>query len=120
MAIKYARENKIPYLGLCYGMQLAVIEFCRNVIGWKDAHTAEINPKAYHVVSDIMPDQKKLLAHDKTVAQMKKYLGATSLHFLSYKGMIESTGLPESSFCTSCFTGRYPIDIAERKNEVRY
>ncbi len=67
-----------------------------------------------------LPDQKKLLAHGKTVAQMKKYLGATSLHFLSYKGMIESTGLSESSFCTSCFTGKYPIDIAERKGEVKY
>jgi amidophosphoribosyltransferase len=67
-----------------------------------------------------LPDQKKLLAHGKTIVQMKKYLGATSLHFLSYKGMIESTGLPESSFCTSCFTGKYPIDIAERKREVKY
>jgi amidophosphoribosyltransferase len=67
-----------------------------------------------------LPDQKKLLAHGKTIVQMKKYLGTTSLHFLSYKGMIESTGLPESSFCTSCFTGKYPIDIAERKREVKY
>ena len=46
LAIEYARKNKIPYLGLCYGMQLAVIEFCRNVIGCKDAHTAEINPQS--------------------------------------------------------------------------
>jgi amidophosphoribosyltransferase len=67
-----------------------------------------------------LPDQKKLLAHGKTVAEMKKYLGATSLRFLSYEGMIKSTGLPESSFSTSCFTGKYPIDIAERKREVKY
>ena len=74
MAIKYARENKIPYLGLCYGMQLAVIEFCRNVIGWKDAHTAEINPKSSHVVIDIMPEQKKLMEEGKYGATMR--LGA--------------------------------------------
>jgi len=74
MAIKFARENKIPYLGLCYGMQLAVIEFARNVIGWKDAHTAEINPNSSHVIIDIMPDQKKLLAEQKYGATMR--LGA--------------------------------------------
>ncbi len=74
MAIEYARKNKIPYLGLCYGMQLAVIEYCRNVIGWKDAHTAEINPKASHVVIDIMPDQKKNLETGNYGATMR--LGA--------------------------------------------
>jgi CTP synthase len=55
-------------------MQLAVIEFCRNVIGWKDAHTAEINPNSSHVVIDIMPEQKKLLAEEKYGATMR--LGA--------------------------------------------
>ena len=74
MAIEYARKNKIPYLGLCYGMQLAVIEYCRNVIGWKDAHTAEINPKSSHVVIDIMPDQKKNLETGNYGATMR--LGA--------------------------------------------
>ena len=74
MAIEYARVHKIPYLGLCYGMQLAVIEFCRNVLGWKDAHTAEINPKSSRVVIDIMPEQKKLLEENKYGATMR--LGA--------------------------------------------
>lgn len=74
LAIEYVRKNKIPYLGLCYGMQLAVIEFCRNVIGWKDAHTAEINPKSSHIVIDIMPDQKKILEDGKYGASMR--LGA--------------------------------------------
>ncbi len=69
--IKYVRENKIPYLGLCYGMQLAVIEYARNVAGLVGANTAEINPKAPHVVIDIMPEQKKLLAENKYGASMR-------------------------------------------------
>ena len=67
-----------------------------------------------------IPNQKKLLAFTKTVPEMNSYLGATSLSFLSYEGMIESTGIPEASFCTSCFSGKYPIDISERKNDVTY
>ena len=74
MAIRYARENKIPYLGLCYGMQLAVIEFCRNVVGWRQAHTAEINPNSSHVIIDVMPDQKKHLENENYGATMR--LGA--------------------------------------------
>ena len=65
LAIKYARENKIPYFGLCYGMQLMVIEYARNVLGWKDANTSEIAKDLEHLVIDIMPDQqKKLLQKD--------------------------------------------------------
>ena len=59
--IEYVRENKIPYFGLCYGMQLMVIEYARNVLGLKDANTAEINPNSKNLVIDIMPDQKKKL-----------------------------------------------------------
>ena len=58
-AIKFARENKIPYLGLCYGMQLAVIEYSRNVLGWTDANTREVNPESSHLVIDIMEQQKE-------------------------------------------------------------
>ncbi|MEK7167722.1 MAG: gamma-glutamyl-gamma-aminobutyrate hydrolase family protein, partial [Patescibacteria group bacterium] len=57
LAIQYARENKIPYLGLCYGMQLAAIEFVRHVCGKKDAHTTEIDPKTKNPVIHIMPEQ---------------------------------------------------------------
>ncbi len=61
-AIRFCREQKIPYLGLCYGMQLAVVEFARNVLKLKNADTTEINPKTKYPVIDILPEQKKLLA----------------------------------------------------------
>ena len=72
--IKYAREKKIPYFGLCYGMQLMVIEYARNVLGLKDANTAEINPKADALVIDIMSDQKKKIAEGNYGGSMR--LGA--------------------------------------------
>ena len=61
-AIKFARENKIPYLGLCYGMQLMTVEYARNVAGLKDAHTTEINPETPHPVIMILPEQVEKLA----------------------------------------------------------
>ncbi|OGG24635.1 CTP synthase [Candidatus Gottesmanbacteria bacterium RIFCSPLOWO2_01_FULL_43_11b] len=61
-AIKYAREHKIPYLGLCYGMQLAVVEFARNVLGFSDANTTECDPDSKHPVIHIIPSQKEKMA----------------------------------------------------------
>ena len=58
LAAKFCRENNIPYLGLCYGMQIATIEFARNVCGIKDAHSTEVDQKAPHPVIDILPEQK--------------------------------------------------------------
>ena len=63
--IEFVRKNKIPYFGLCYGMQIAVIEYARNVLGLKDATSAEINPKSKNCVIDIMPEQKELLKENK-------------------------------------------------------
>ncbi len=60
-AIKYCRENELPYFGLCYGMQMAVIEFARNVAGLKDANSAEVDPKTSNPVIHIMPGQEKLI-----------------------------------------------------------
>jgi CTP synthase len=57
-AVKFARENDIPFLGICYGFQLAVIEFARNVCGLKDANSSEINPNTPHPVIDLMPEQR--------------------------------------------------------------
>ncbi len=57
-AIRYARENNIPFFGICLGMQLATVEFARNVLGYKDAHSAEINPTTTHPIIDLLPEQK--------------------------------------------------------------
>jgi len=57
--IEYARKNNIPYLGLCYGMQLAVIEYARNVLGWTDANTTEIDKLTTHPVIDFMTGQNE-------------------------------------------------------------
>jgi CTP synthase len=57
-AARYAREKKKPYFGICLGMQVAVIEFARNVVGWKDASSAEFHPESGHLVIDLMEEQK--------------------------------------------------------------
>lgn len=70
-AIEFARVNKIPYLGLCYGMQLAVIEFARNAAGLVGAHTTEVNPKTSYPVIDILPEQKILLNNNQYGGTMR-------------------------------------------------
>ncbi len=72
--INYCRKNKIPYFGLCYGMQLMVVEFARNILKLKDAHTTEINRETKNPVIDIMPEQKKNLEDKNYGATMR--LGA--------------------------------------------
>ena len=56
-AIRFARENKIPFLGLCLGMQLSIVEFARDVLGYNDAHSVELKPDTTHPVIHLMPDQ---------------------------------------------------------------
>ncbi|NEZ47411.1 CTP synthase [Clostridium niameyense] len=60
LAANWARKNKVPFLGICLGMQCAVIEFSRNVLGFKDANSSEINPNTQYPVIDLMPDQKDI------------------------------------------------------------
>ncbi len=74
MAIRYAREKRIPYFGLCYGMQLAVIEYARNVAQMKGAHTTEVDPQTKYPVIDVMLEQKKHIAEEKYGGTMR--LGA--------------------------------------------
>ncbi len=59
-AIRYARENRIPFLGICLGMQLATVEFARNVLGLEGANSAEIDPQTPHPIIDLLPEQKEI------------------------------------------------------------
>ena len=79
-AIKFARENNIPFLGLCYGLQLAVVEFARNVCKLKDANTTENSPKTKYPVITLLPAQKKLM-------EQNDYGGTMRLG--SYAAMLE-------------------------------
>ncbi|MBI2439702.1 MAG: CTP synthase [Candidatus Moranbacteria bacterium] len=69
--IRYCRENRIPYFGLCYGMQLMVIEYARHVLLLKDAHTTEVDKTTKHPVVDIMPEQKQNVLKKKYGATMR-------------------------------------------------
>ena len=72
--IRYCRENKIPYLGLCLGMQLAVVEFARNVCDMRDAHSTEVDKNTPYPVIDFIPEQVKILQDSRYGATMR--LGA--------------------------------------------
>jgi len=67
IAVKYARENRLPFFGICLGMQMAVIEFARNVLGLHDAHSTEMNPNTSTPVIDLMEEQKKVTAKGGTM-----------------------------------------------------
>lgn len=79
--IEYVRKQKIPYFGICYGMQLAVVEYAKNVLKMQDVSTAEINPKARHLVVDIMPEQKEKIAANDMGGTMR--LGEYPAHLRS-------------------------------------
>ncbi len=83
-AATYARENNIPYLGLCLGMQTAVIEFARNVAGMKDAHSTEFNPKTEFPVIDLMPDQHNVVLKGGTM-RLGRYPCSLQVGSVAYK-----------------------------------
>lgn len=100
-AASYARAQKIPYLGLCYGMQLASIAFARDVLGWKDADTEENNKKTLHPVIHLIPSQKELMerrAYGGTMrlgaweANVKKGTQAYA-SYEKYGGLLNQEGL---------------------------
>ncbi len=86
---QFARENKIPYFGLCYGMQMMVIEYARNVLGLKDANTREVNPDAKNIVIDVMESQKENLIN-------KRYGG--SMRLGAYKALISDGTIARESY----------------------
>ena len=97
-AIEFCRKQKIPYLGLCFGLQLAVIEFARNVCGLKDATSREFNPKAASHVIDVMPEQKTLLSE-------KKYGGTMRLG--SYQCLVEKGTISYAAYKNTVISERH-------------
>lgn len=86
-SIRYVRENKIPFLGICLGMQAAVVEFARNVLNLPDAHSSEMNPDTPHPVIDIMENQKKVthMGGSMRLGACACKLQESSLAFKAYK-----------------------------------
>lgn len=100
--ISYARKNKIPYLGLCYGMHMLILEYARNVLGLKGAHTTEIDPDTKHPVIDVMPEQRKKLK--------KKNYGGT-MRLGSYPAILKKGTIAHSV---------YRKDVIEERHRHRY
>ncbi len=84
LAARYARENDVPYLGICLGMQIAVIEFARNVLGWSDASSEEFTSCSQHPVIALMPDQQGVTAKGGTM-RLGKYPCVLSQQSRAYK-----------------------------------
>jgi len=95
IAIKYCRENNIPYLGLCYGMQLATIEFARNVCGLEDVYSEEVKPDCKNPVIHIMEEQKEKIAEKDMGGTMR--LGAYPCELLPDSKSREAYGQKEIS-----------------------
>lgn len=103
-AVQFARESKIPYLGLCYGMQMATIEFARNVLRLRSANTTEVDPNTKHPVIHIMPEQEKKLLK-------KNYGGSMRL------GAWECV-LKKGSFAEQIFQGRKTSERHRHRYEL--
>ncbi|HYV53988.1 MAG TPA: CTP synthase, partial [Chitinophagaceae bacterium] len=84
VAVKYARENNLPFFGICLGMQMAVIEYARNVLGLKEAHSTEMDPDNKEPVIDLMEEQKKITAKGGTM-RLGAYACELKKDTLAYK-----------------------------------
>ena len=96
--VEFARKNKIPYFGLCYGMQMMVIEYARNVLGLKDANTREVNPNSKNMVIDIMESQKEIL---------KNNLYGGSMRLGAYKAILRDGTIAKNSYSKKEITERH-------------
>ncbi|MFH1175243.1 MAG: CTP synthase [bacterium] len=112
-AIKYARENKIPFLGLCLGMQMAVIEFARNVCGLSGANSTEINSKTKYPVIDIIEEQKEKMKN-------KNYGG--SMRLGAYKCSLKSNteALKAYKMTGRIINGENGENLVEERHRHRY
>ncbi len=109
--VEFARENKIPYFGLCYGMQMMVIEYARNVLKLKDANTREVNPNSKNIVIDIMESQKE---------NLKNNLYGGSMRLGAYKAILKKGTIARESYKTDEIIERhrhrYEVNPAYIKN----
>lgn len=89
--------------------------------GAKEVHLLSASPPVKYpdFYGIATPYQKDLIGAQMTVAEIQKFIGANTVRYLSYKGLIEAVGIPEEKFCTSCFTGKYPIDIGENAKHIK-
>lgn len=91
-AIKFARENGLPFLGLCYGLQLAVVEYARNMCGMEGAHTTEVNPQTKFPVIDVLPTQKQILVERQYGGSMRLGAYAAVLQKSLVRKLYEKSG----------------------------
>jgi CTP synthase len=108
---KYCRENKIPYFGLCYGMQIATIEFARHVCGLKGAHTEEINPSTPYPVIHIMPDQKEKLRN-------KDYGG--SMRLGEYSCELQRGSASYKAYKSKEYPGEFPLIFERHRHRYEF
>ncbi len=115
-AINYCRTRKIPYFGLCYGMQLATVEFARNAAHLPDANTTEIDPKTPHPVIDILPEQKKLMAEKNYGATMRlgAYPAVLALNTIAH------TAYSSARHSESRLAGRRISSVISERHRHRY
>jgi CTP synthase len=111
LAVRYARENNIPFLGICLGMQCAVIEFARNVLGFAGAHSTEMNPKTKYPVIDLMEEQKRIIDKGGTMrlGGYKCSLKEGSKSFIAYN----TREIVERHRHRYEFNNRYLVDYAD-------
>ncbi|XBC38038.1 MAG: CTP synthase [Buchnera aphidicola (Floraphis choui)] len=79
ISVKYAREKNVPFFGICLGMQVALIEFARNVVGLKEANSTEFSPQCKYPVISLIQEQKKILIHNKIKKNTKHLIGRMRL-----------------------------------------
>ncbi len=111
IAANYARTHNIPYLGICLGMQIAIIELARNVLGFKDANSAEINPETTHPVIDLLPEQKDIEEMGGTM-RLGQYPCALNPESKSY-------GLYQSSMIYERHRHRYEVNNDYRDDLIK-
>ena len=112
--IRYARENKVPYLGLCLGFQMAVIEYARNVCGIKDANSTEFDADCEHAVIDILPEQKKIEGLGGNMRLGGKEVDVTARH----AGGHGSSTTPGESACVSVIATKSIHATSPRSNNT--